>query len=603
MSILSSPSSINSYAFSGCTNLDTVYFAGNPPTSLAPNAFSGLSFTAYYNSNNSAWTSAIRTSTYGGAASVTWLDQSQRPIVQAKTKYTKESNISSTDGIVDGSTRENHGTASGGVELTSVAFFGKCLGFDGTNDKVTFNKNTFCNAFSGISALSVAFKMRPLVVSGTDIVLVEGFYSSSASFFAIRLTGGKIKYSVRRTTSNTWVTYTSSASITAGADYAIIVVFNYSSAKASLYINGTLDSENNTGQGSGTLQITPIYCYVGAHNESGRYFKGYIRDVSIYGRTLSSDEISALGKMAGTGDTAPVLPENSAGSNPYQGTPALIMEHGTIKKIVVGDQTVKKLKLFDVDGTRSSGTYTDYDYTVDNIDYTVGLAEDNDGYIYTTGANTGYIVKYQIKSKTLDGQLNFYIERVAMLKLGNLVAANQVQYCPARDALIVTGWESGGGTSRCYQIPRNLSTCTSIAVWGLPSLAGCFDPTGTKLFVCLYGGSYQFAMFQFSSASDVTEKSSYGMTIRPQGYSSAISVASDSRYIAFDSSGYMYLQMLNGNIYKYDVNGTYIAMVGNIGSSGNGNTTIRSDCVITYYSAKNALVFSQTNGNIGCLYL
>lgn len=602
MSILSSPSSINSYAFSGCTNLSTVYFAGNPPTSLASNAFSGLSFTAYYNSSNSAWTSAIRTSTYGGATSVTWLDQSQRPILQAYTKYVKASKIAASDGIIDISTRENHGTASGGVALTSVAFFGKCLSFDGVDDKITFNKNSFTSAFNALSGLTVGFKMRPAVVSGTNTVLLEGFYNNATSVFAVRITNGKLVYAVRRNTSDTWTTYTSTASITAGSDYAVVIVFDYASAKIRLYINNSLDSEKSTGQGAGTLQVIPAFCYVGASSESNRNFKGYIKDILIYNKALNASEVSAISQLAGSGDTAPVLPENSIEPVTIQGSPAMMMEHGSIKKIVVGDQTGRRLKLFDLDGTRSSGIYTDFDYTTTNIDYTCGLAEDNNGYIYTTGSNTGYIVKFQVCSRQNGNQTEFYLQHIASLKLGSLVAANQVTYCAARNAMVVVGWESGGGTSRCYQVPCDLSSYTLLATWSLPSLAGCFDLSGTKLFVDLYGGAYNFAVFQYSSVSDTAEKTSYTVISKPSSYSSAISVCSDSRYVLSASDGYMYFQMLDGSLYKYDTNGNYISTVGNIGSAL-GTNTIRSDCVMTYNSTHNAIFYSQADGSIACIYL
>lgn len=57
--------------FTGCTSLSEIFFTGDPPT-ISDTAFSGLTLTIYYDSANTKWTTAIRTSTYGGAASVTW---------------------------------------------------------------------------------------------------------------------------------------------------------------------------------------------------------------------------------------------------------------------------------------------------------------------------------------------------------------------------------------------------------------------------------------------------------------------------------------------------------------------------------------------------
>lgn len=63
--------SIGDCAFRYNFKLTKVYFAGNPPT-LTGKPFQDLTFTAYHKSGNTKWTSAIKTSTYGGATKVTW---------------------------------------------------------------------------------------------------------------------------------------------------------------------------------------------------------------------------------------------------------------------------------------------------------------------------------------------------------------------------------------------------------------------------------------------------------------------------------------------------------------------------------------------------
>ncbi|MBP5595347.1 MAG: leucine-rich repeat domain-containing protein [Pseudobutyrivibrio sp.] len=72
ITIPSSVTSLGSNCFYGCSNLTKVYFAGNPPSSLSPSAFKNLTLTIYHKADNSNWTSSIKTSTYGGATSVTW---------------------------------------------------------------------------------------------------------------------------------------------------------------------------------------------------------------------------------------------------------------------------------------------------------------------------------------------------------------------------------------------------------------------------------------------------------------------------------------------------------------------------------------------------
>lgn len=69
--IPSSVTSLGNSCFKGCTRLSKVYFEGDPPSSLGT-AFNGLTLTIYHKSGNINWTNDLKTSTYGGASSVTW---------------------------------------------------------------------------------------------------------------------------------------------------------------------------------------------------------------------------------------------------------------------------------------------------------------------------------------------------------------------------------------------------------------------------------------------------------------------------------------------------------------------------------------------------
>ena len=71
ITIPSSVTSLGTSCFRGCASLTKIYFAGNPPT-VQSNTFYGLTLTIYHKADNSNWTSSIKTSTYGGATSVTW---------------------------------------------------------------------------------------------------------------------------------------------------------------------------------------------------------------------------------------------------------------------------------------------------------------------------------------------------------------------------------------------------------------------------------------------------------------------------------------------------------------------------------------------------
>lgn len=73
LTIPASVTSIGARAFYFC-NIKKVYFAGNPPT-LADNStiFGGnRDVKMYHKANNTNWTAAIKTDSYGGARNVTW---------------------------------------------------------------------------------------------------------------------------------------------------------------------------------------------------------------------------------------------------------------------------------------------------------------------------------------------------------------------------------------------------------------------------------------------------------------------------------------------------------------------------------------------------
>ena len=50
---------IADYAFQGCTNLTSVTFPGDAPTSVAGTAFSGISVECIYPADNDTWTEAV----------------------------------------------------------------------------------------------------------------------------------------------------------------------------------------------------------------------------------------------------------------------------------------------------------------------------------------------------------------------------------------------------------------------------------------------------------------------------------------------------------------------------------------------------------------
>ena len=202
--------------------------------------------------------------------------------------------IAQANGVVDRSGNMNAGTAYGGISIVNDSSLGECFSFDGSDDYMEFNKSSFMDAFSNIQGLTVAFKMKPNNVSGKEIVLFEGFYDEATTLFAIRLYQGKINYYVRRRISDSWVTYSSSLSITQDGVYRVAVLFDWQNEKVSLYIEGTLDSTYDTSFGAGGLLNSPTFIWLGKHSKVNRCYRGLLTDVLVYPRVLTTSEIRQL---------------------------------------------------------------------------------------------------------------------------------------------------------------------------------------------------------------------------------------------------------------------------------------------------------------------
>ena len=535
------------------------------------------------------------------------------------------SGIAQTDGVIDRSGNMNAGTAYGGTSIVNDSSLGECFSFDGSDDYMEFNKSSFMDAFSNIQGLTVAFKMKPNNVSGKEIVLFEGFYDEATTLFAVRLYQGKINYYVRRKISDSWVTYSSSLSITQDGVYRVATLFDWQNEKVSLYIDGTLDSTYDTSFGAGGLLNSPTFIWLGKHSKVNRCYRGLLTDVLVYPRVLTASEVQQLADASlknitnikyGSSDVRHIYYRSNliytrtalyssrppvgtveqittvvAAASQYQNGSALVLRNGNVKGIVCTDYVNSKVMFFLPDGTRSPGTFTDFTHANLNNGVTY-ICEDDEGYIYVTGANTGYLLKLK---PTVSGS-TYSFTLVASLKLGNMVAANECTYNPARNAIIVVGWDSGGGTSHCYQVPKTLASATSIANWWGPTLGGCMTKDGTKLFVGLYSGSCASGLFTFSSASDTAEKTSY-TTIRPNNYSGKISGSSDSRFWIAADDDYMYWNMLNGTLYRYDTSGNYVSTITTAMDSP------RQDGSIIYDAEDNALTFVRTDGYAYKIYL
>ncbi len=550
------------------------------------------------------WTPKIKSSTYGRASSVTWAAVPTSPILALDPL----TSATGSNGIKDISGNGYHGTISG---TASINTSDNTFVFDGaSSSKVDVTNSSFLSAVNGKTALTLSMAAK---CTNSGKPRAGGLVSNTSTgyvFSFLYFTETSVTFHDRLSSSSETIK-SLTTSIVPGVYHTATATVDYTNGIAILYIDG-VEKVRSTDWFKGTKANVSAFRLGqnSTQSSSGYQFQGSIKNVRVYDRALTPAEVAALHdnskSIPTAGTQVQIAPANTATSATYAIANAVYMRHGTLKKLVVGDYGTTYIKIYDLDGTRSSGTYTDFDYSTSNIDIAMAIAEDDEGCIYITGANTGYIVKLQVCSRVVNGQINYYLEKLASMRLGSLVAANQVTYCKARDAIMVIGWSSGGSRSYCFQISKDFSSVINIANWSLPSMGGCFTLDGKRLFLSTYSSNNRFGYIDFSSASDTDTKTSYTYADTPTGYSPNINSGNnDARYATAGIDGYMYFQMLNGSVLKYTTDGQYVAKIGDTGSvpTSGSYSTPRHDGVCTYDEHENALVYPKADGTICRMYL
>mgnify|MGYP005825975563 FL=1 len=173
--------------------------------------------------------------------------------------------------LVNGPTYSKSGTYSGG------AFF-----FNGTDEYATtsFNKNH--NAFS----VSAWIKPSTQTASGPHAI-VNSFEDNSAEWWSLEVQGndrGKPE----------WVIDNNSAKITLLADDESpdswqMITGTRSGATMKLYLNTSALKTSTSLNTSTILSVEPFWI---ANSLNSEYFKGYISDIKIYTKELSSSEVT-----------------------------------------------------------------------------------------------------------------------------------------------------------------------------------------------------------------------------------------------------------------------------------------------------------------------
>ena len=182
---------------------------------------------------------------------------------------------------IDRSGQNNNGDVVGGARPIS-GVSGQALSFDGSNDYMT----TVNNTLSGTGAISYGAWIKTTQTGQNKHIFNIG--AATANNMAhMMLYDGTIKYGAWGTDLYSGLTYND------GKWHYIMVVYN--TTQFLLYVDGSLE---NPADNYSSLNITAQPLYLGEYNGGGNYyFQGFIDDVRIYSRALTTTEITDLYKM------------------------------------------------------------------------------------------------------------------------------------------------------------------------------------------------------------------------------------------------------------------------------------------------------------------
>jgi hypothetical protein len=192
-------------------------------------------------------------------------------------------------GAVDESGNNNHGTINGAVSV--IGRFGKCLRFNGSDNYVNVPHNSSLNMSGGISMLAW-FK-----TGGTNDYsgIVQKFLDSNNTGWGLSYNNnGNLRADFGN--GSVYINVGSSG-IDVRDNRWHFACATYDGSNAKIYIDGKL---RGLISGSGYLTNNTRNLTFGEDSDGGfdRYFNGYIDEIAIFSRALSSDEIFAYYKWS-----------------------------------------------------------------------------------------------------------------------------------------------------------------------------------------------------------------------------------------------------------------------------------------------------------------
>jgi hypothetical protein len=213
-----------------------------------------------------------------------------------------ESSWNGTAGeVVDSSGAGNNGQAVGAGGITgtsSTAKYGRAGEFDGTDDYVNlgaastnFDNRNKSYTIGGWVKLNESNPAEPIPIIGQGAVLAANYWVNGG---LMQLTATNMISFIHYDGSAYQIL--SSTSQTIGTWFHILGVYDISTKKMKIYINGVLDSEASNKTPANYSSAGAWYLgYSGSTSTAfDDYFNGLIDDVRIYNRALSVSEVARL---------------------------------------------------------------------------------------------------------------------------------------------------------------------------------------------------------------------------------------------------------------------------------------------------------------------
>jgi hypothetical protein len=168
---------------------------------------------------------------------------------------------------------------------TLIPGYGHTLYFDGSDDKVVVPYSEELNS----QQYSIMFWIKPKLdesttnPNGTGILSLKGKYGKKRGYYFIITDDKKIRF--RHGNESEWISIKSIEEV--GYNQWIHLASTFDGEKAAFYINGELINSIQS-EYSLNNQEDLIIGYI---NQNYDYFKGYIEEISLWDRALSSEEI------------------------------------------------------------------------------------------------------------------------------------------------------------------------------------------------------------------------------------------------------------------------------------------------------------------------